>query len=170
MQALFDTADITDADRKKGWLEAIILEVLVNAPIRRHFELATDVVIGMKQPRLVNPSRTQLSIDARLQFEGFWQKVQVTTDLLGFHEGFALFGLPASLGLAIRHHQHRAADLLAETRALGDVLYDVVTQLLTLTNQAADHEQRDQQQHNQQGDGAKFQTQGSTHGATLRFR
>ncbi|MCY1187424.1 hypothetical protein D9M73_284010 [compost metagenome] len=94
----------------------------------------------------------------------------MTADLFGFLEGVAVLGLPAALGLAVRHHQYRAADLLAETRALGDVLYDVVTQLLTLTNQAADHEQRDQQQHNQQGDGAKFQTQGSTHGATLRFR
>ncbi|MNJ67847.1 hypothetical protein D3C77_640510 [compost metagenome] len=93
----------------------------------------------MEQTRLVDTSRAQLSIDARLELEGFWQKVQMTTDLLGFLEGFALFGLPASLGLAVRHHQHWPADLLAEARALSDVLHDVVTQLLTFANQATDH-------------------------------
>ncbi|MNJ53335.1 hypothetical protein D3C77_487200 [compost metagenome] len=94
----------------------------------------------------------------------------MTADLFAFLVGVAVLGLPAALGLAVRHNQYRAADLLAEAGALGDVLDHVVTQLLTFANQAADHQQRDQQQHDQQRDGAKFDTQGSVHGAGLRFR
>ena len=164
-QGVFDAANVADADRKKRCIELVVDEVFLDAQLRRQGEMPVDAVIGVEQPRLVNAPGAQFGLHLTIELEAFRQEVQ--TPALFARLVIPLIGLVVDLPVvhhfAIRHHHHRPAQLLAVTGAAGDVFKHAVTQLLTIIDDAVNHQQRHQQQQDQQANGPEFYGQTSVH-------
>ncbi|MNS20332.1 hypothetical protein D3C72_520670 [compost metagenome] len=157
-QGIFDTTDVADANGEKRRVEPVIGKVFLDSEPRRQRKKPTDAIVGMKQPRLVNPPGAQLGLHLAVELEAFRQEVQTTAlfaDVLITLVGF-FTSLPGAHHFAIRHHQQRTAHLLAETGTAGNVVEHAVAQLLTVADHTVDHQQRDQQQQNQQGNRPEF--------------
>ncbi|MNK87794.1 hypothetical protein D3C87_1077370 [compost metagenome] len=158
LQRVFDTTNVADANGEERLVEPVIGEIFLDAQLNRQGKVAADAVVGMEQPRLVNPSGTQFGLNVCVEFEAFRKEIQTTAlfaDLLITLVGF-FTGLPGAHDFAIRHHHQRPDQLLAVTGAAGNVFKHTVAQLLAVLDHAVDHQQWNQQQQNQQGNCPEF--------------
>ncbi|MNC59237.1 hypothetical protein D3C75_1090330 [compost metagenome] len=61
-QGIFNAADVADANHQKRLVEAVVIEVLVDAPALRQLETPRKTPLGMEQPRLVDTPLTQFGV------------------------------------------------------------------------------------------------------------
>lgn len=157
-QRIFDTANIADAHRQKRWVKLVIGKVFTDAQLRRQHKTPADATIGMEQSRLVDTPGPQFGLHLAIELKVLRQEIQTTTHFTGFFITFVelFIELPLTNGLAIRHYHHRPAEALAVAGAAGNVHQHAVAQFLSVTDDAVDHQQWNQQQQDQQRDGAKF--------------
>lgn len=146
LQGVFDATDIADAHRQKRRFEAVVREIFVDAQLRGQLETPTDAAIGMEQPCLVNPPCAQFGLHLAVEFKTVRQEIQAPAFLTGFLVALVEFFVefPFTHGLAIWHHHDRAGQALGEAGTAGDVHHDTVAQLLAVTDDAVDHQQRNQ--------------------------
>ncbi|MNN29803.1 hypothetical protein D3C81_1434200 [compost metagenome] len=127
--------------------------------------MPADARVGVVQARFVNAAMAQLGTHLPVELEGFREEIQAATvfaflqrALLGF-----LVDMPLADGAAVGHHQQRAGDLLGVAGAAGDVLQHAIAIGLPLADQAVDHQQGNQQEQDQAGNGAELDGQGAVH-------
>ena len=140
LQTTIDTTDITDAHHQERRVEAVVVKVLVDPPMRRELEAAADTAFGVEQPRLVDAAGAQFGVHTQVGVEGFRQEVQVAGDGAGFLGTLTVLFDPAALVLSVRHHQQRAAELLVEAGALGNIAQHAVAHGLAFVDQAVDQQ------------------------------
>ncbi|MNP19473.1 hypothetical protein D3C76_1120040 [compost metagenome] len=164
-EGVLDAAHVADAHRQERLVEAVVGEVFVDAVVGRQQEVPADPRIGVIQARLVDAAMAQLGVHLSIEGEGFRQEVQPAAPLaflLGARAGL-LVDLPLAHRAGVGHHQQRTGDLLRIAGTACDVLQHAIAIGLPLADQAVDHQQGNQQQQDQHGNGAELEGQDAVH-------
>ena len=90
-QGILDAADVADAHRQERRFELVVLQVFFDAIVRRHLEVAGNLVVDVVQARLVDATVAQLGAHLPVEGEAVGQEVQLAALLALLQRALSVF-------------------------------------------------------------------------------